>query len=408
MTVPFTPYQDIDDQFKLSNNPASSSQNTMKLAYVTIFASLDVHAWSGLGVYMHNALRGTGFRTTAIGGLRYEYDFIYKTKEILYNKVLAKRYAMLWDAILLKRFAAQVDRALAASQADVVFSVWTNPIAYVQTEKPIVFWGDATLAGLMQHYPEYRHLCAETIRDGHRAEQLALAKCRLAIYSSEWAAKTAIENYEVDPAKVKVVPFGANVDCNRSAGDIQALIAARGADVCRLLFVGVDWLRKGGDIALQVASQLNQRGIPTELHVVGCEPPGELPGFVKLHGFVSKTSEQGRQRLDAIFSQSHFFILPTRADCTPVVFPEACSFGLPILTTNVGGIPTVIQDGKNGFAFPLDETPEPYCDAIERLWLSRQEYEQLSLSSFREYSERLNWDVSGRRVAELLREFCRQ
>ena len=346
----------------------------MKLAYVTIFGASDIHAWSGLGVYMLGAIRGAGFETEIIGGLNYEYDFIYKTKEVLYTRLSAKRYRMLWDPILLKRFAAQVEDALASREADVVFSVWTNPIAYLRTEKPIVFWGDATLAGLMALYPGYQNLCAETIRDGHKAEQLALSKCRLAIYSSDWAAKTAIEHYDVDPAKLKVVPFGANINCDRTIQDIDRITQNKNSTKCKLLFVGVDWFRKGGDIALKVADRLNKRGVQTELHVVGCEPPGEIPGFVKAYGFVSKTTQAGRQFLDDLFAQCHFLILPSRADCTPVVFPEACSFGLPILTTDVGGISTVVRDGKNGFAYPLDENPERYCETIETLWSLRQAY----------------------------------
>jgi glycosyltransferase involved in cell wall biosynthesis len=378
----------------------------MKLAYVTIFGTSDIRAWSGLGVYILSSLRGSGLQIQTIGDLRYQCDFVYKIKEVLYPKLLSQKYLMLWDPILLKSFARQVERALATIDCDMVFGIWTNPIAYLQTEKPIVFWGDATLPGLTALYPAYRNLCAETIRGGHRAEQLALSKCRLVIYSSEWAANTAIQNYDVDPVKVKVVPFGANVNCGRNVQDIRALIHARDRAVCRLLFVGVDWFRKGGDIALQVASQLNQRGIPTELHMVGSDQPRELPGFVKQYGFISKASEEGRRLLDDLFSQAHFLILPTRADCTPVVFPEASSFGLPILTTNVGGIPTIIRDGKNGFAYPLGEAPETYCDTVERLWSSKQEYTQLALSSFQEYAERLNWDTAGQTVSQLLQECC--
>ena len=168
----------------------------------------------------------------------------------------------------------------------------------------------------------------------------------------------------------------------------------------------MDWFRKGGDLAVKVAAELNQRGIRTELHMVGCNPPGELPRFVKRHGFVSKASAAGQQQLEDLFSQAHFFILPTRADCSPVVFPEACSFGLPVLTTRVGGIPTSIRNGKNGQAFVLDDGPEAYCDYIEKRMLSKQEYEQLALSSFREYSERLNWTSAGRQVSALIQEFC--
>ena len=378
----------------------------MRIAYVTIFDPSDVHAWSGLGVYILSSLQGSGLQTETIGDLRYQFDFIYKTKEVLYPRLLSKTYLVLWDPILLKLFARQVERALAAIDCDIVFSIWTNPIAYLQTEKPIVFWGDATFRGRVGFYPRYSHLCAETLRGADRAEQLALSKCRLAIYSSEWAAKTAIEHYDVDPSKVKVVPFGANINCSRTMQDIERIIQNKNSEVCRLLFVGVDWFRKGGDVALKVAEQLNRRGIRAELHIVGCNPPGELPRHVKLHGFVSKTSQAGRQLLDDLFSQSHFLIVPSRAEAFGVVFAEASSFGVPSLATKVGGIPSAIRDGVNGQTFAVDQIPEAYCDYVERLWSSKQEYAQLALSSFQEYAERLNWGTSGRTVAALLRECC--
>jgi glycosyltransferase involved in cell wall biosynthesis len=378
----------------------------MKLAYVTIFGRSDMHAWSGLGVYILSALRNAGCQIEAIGDLEYQLDFIYKIKEVLYPRLLSKTYRMLWDPILLKGFARQVERALAAIDCDVVFSIWTNPVAYLRTQKPVVFWGDATLAGLMALYPGYRDLCAENIRDGSKAEQLALSKCRLAIYSSEWAANTAIQNYDVDPAKVKVVPFGANMECSRTMQDIERITQQKNSEVCKLLFVGADWARKGGDIAVDVAGQLNRRGIPTELHLVGCDPSRGMPSFAKVYGFISKTSQVGTQLLDDLFSQSHFLILPSRADCTPVVFAEAASFGLPCLTTRVGGIPSVIRDGANGQTYAVDEPPEAYCDYVERLWSSKQDYAQLALSSFQEYTQRLNWGTSGRTVSALLREYC--
>ncbi|MBN1261571.1 MAG: glycosyltransferase family 4 protein [Anaerolineae bacterium] len=378
----------------------------MKLAYVTIFDPADIHAWSGLGVYILKALREQGTQVETIGNLKYTFASIYKAKEVLYGKLLSKTYRMLWDPILLKLFARQVEQALAASDCDAVFSIWTNPVAYLRTEKPLVFWGDATFAGLVDFYPRYSNLCAETIRGGHRAEQLALSKCRLAIYSSAWAAESAVQQYHIDPAKVAVVPFGANVTCRRTPADIEALTRNKRFDACKLLFMGVNWHRKGGDLALEIAEELNRRGLPTELHLAGCEPPTGLPAFVKSYGFVSKKTPEGRRLLDRLLSESHFLILPSRADCTPVVFAEANSFGLPCLASQVGGIPTVIQDGKNGWTFPLDAGPAAYCEHIETLMRSEMAYRRLALSAFREYAERLNWTAAGRRVHDLLHTYC--
>ena len=191
---------------------------------------------------------------------------------------------------------------------------------------------------------------------------------------------------------------------DRTIQDINALIQKKNFDVCKLLFIGVEWLRKGGELAVKVA--VNSISAEFELScmwLVATHPA--TARYVKRHGFVSKASEAGRRLLDELFSQAHFFILPTRADCTPVVFPEAGSYGLPVLTTGWRDS-DLIRNGKNGQTFKLDESPEAYCDFIEKRMLSKQEYEQLALSSFREYSERLNWTSAGRQVSSLFRNFA--
>lgn len=378
----------------------------MKIAYVTTYDSSDLHRWSGSGTYIRRALEICGFQIDVIGNLEDKHSFTLEIKEALYTRILSKGYRRDRDPTLLRNYAAQVARALPAIHCDVVFSPGTIPIAYLQTEKPIVFWTDATFAGMIDFYPDFSNLCDETIKNGNKMEQLALSKCRIAIYTSEWAANTAIENYDVDPAKIKVVPFGANLNCNRNKLEIDAIIKNKKFDMCKLLFVGVDWVRKGGDIAIEVADLLSRRGIRTELHIVGCHPELSLPSFVKLHPFISKTTTKGRKLLDALYAESHFLILPSRADCVPVVIAEASSFGLPSLATRVGGIPTAIRDGKNGQTFLLDDSPQKYCDCIERFMSSRQEYNEFCLSSFREYSETLNWLSAGRKVHDLIHEVC--
>jgi glycosyltransferase involved in cell wall biosynthesis len=58
---------------------------------------------------------------------------------------------------------------------------------------------------------------------------------------------------------------------------------------------------------------------------------------------------------DATFGQM-VFVLPTQADCVPVVLTEASAYGLPILSTAVGGVSTIGEDKVNGRVFPLTES----------------------------------------------------
>lgn len=399
----------------------------MKVAYVTTYDAADVHAWSGTGTHIYQALRDSGLELETLiqlgrnrvrlalpgdgvelevsgRGLTDKRPLLYKIKKVLY-KALGKNYLRDREPAVLRSYAAQVDEALEVSDCDVVFSPGTLPIAYLKSRKPIVFWTDATFGGLVEFYPLFSGLCGETLRSGHAADRTALQKCRLAIYTSDWAANTAVDIYGADPGKVRVVPFGANIQCDRTADDVRELTARKNFGVCRLLFVGVDWLRKGGDLAVRVAQHLVNCGVPTELHIVGCNPPAGLPSFVKRHGFVSKKTVAGAALLNRLMSESHFLIVPSLAECYGVVFAEASSFGLPSVATNVGGIPAVVTDGRNGQTFPLGANPEAYAAWIAPWLATREAYAKLAVTTFEEYETRLNWSVAGRTVRTLLEEF---
>jgi len=379
----------------------------MKVAYVTTYDSSDVEAWSGTGNQMLLALQNAGLQTESISFSKNNvWNLISGFKKVYYTKLLSKGYLRDREQGLVMNYTSRIEGLLASNRSDVVFSPGTVAIAYLKTKKPIVFWTDATFAGMVDFYPEYFNLTAKSLKNGHQMEQSALTKCRLAVYSSEWAANTAIKNYDVSPSKIRVVPFGACINCNRDLNEIRRIAERKSFDVCKLLFLGVDWYRKGGDKAVAVADLLNRRGIRTELHVVGCRPPPRLPNFVKCHGFISKKTEDGRKYLDKLMSDSHFLILPSRAECYGLVFAEASSFGLPSLATNVGGILTAVKDGKNGQTFSLNENPEIYCDYIESFISSKEDYEELALSSFREYSSRLNWSSSGKAIYDLVQGCC--
>ncbi|GAB4366813.1 MAG: hypothetical protein Kow00121_04510 [Elainellaceae cyanobacterium] len=377
----------------------------MKLAYVTEYDARNVRMWSGTGYFIAESLSRQSIPLEYIGPLKEKllWQLVRKYKR-QYHALFHKRYMKDPEPLTLKDFAQQISQKLSKLKTDIVFSATTNPIAYLECNQPIVFWADATFANILDFYPQYSNLCQETIRDWHRMEQLALEKSRLAIYSSDWAAQTAIDYYKADAAKVKVVPFGANIHNEQSLHEVKDLIEARPSDHCKILFLGVDWYRKGGDVALKVATELNKAGLRTELTVVGCQPvlDGPLPDFVKPLGFISKATEQGKAKIYQLITESHFLILPSRADCTPIVFCEANSFGVPCLTTNVGGIPTIIRDDVNGKRFDLDVNIDEYCSYIFNLFEQYSDYKQLAISSFKEYETRLNWTVAGKTIKDLL------
>ncbi len=377
----------------------------MNIAYVTTYNALDIHNWSGLGYTIAKALEEQGNSIDYIGNLKKKASPILLAKSKLYKKVTGKSLDIDRHPQVVKGYSDQITPLL-TSRNDIVFSPGTVPIALLKTKSPKVFYTDATFAGILNFYDKFQQLSKQAIDNGNYIEQLALDSSSLAIYSSDWAAQTAIDHYNADPSKIKVVPFGANIQTSRNLQTIKSIVRARSTKECHLLFLGVDWERKGGDVAIVVTRLLNEAGLKTTLHVAGVKnlPGSSMPDFVVDHGFISKATAEGRTKLDQLFAQSHFLILPTKADCTPVVFSEANSFGLPCITTDVGGINTTISDNINGKTFSLASSETEYADYIHRTFSDTVAYNQLALSSFNEYESRLNWAVTGKKLTKLLSE----
>lgn len=386
----------------------------MQIAYVTTFNAETLSSpsnWAGTGYYIPESLKDQSMSLQYIGSLKEKLPLqaICKIKRHYHGFFTRNKYLKTLDPLILKNYSSQVHQKLSKSKVDLVFSATVTPISYLDCQQPIVFWADATFKNLLDFYPQFTHLCKESIQHGHKMERLALQKSRLAIYSSEWAAQTAIDYYGIEPAKVRVVPFGANIEGHKTIEEVQALVNSRPQDKCRLLFLGVDWFRKGGDVALEVTKKLNHMGLKTELTIVGCQPVLEepLPSFVKSLGFISKSTFSGREKISQLIADSHFLILPSIADCTPIVFCEANSLGVPCLARKVGGIPTIIKADVNGNLFDKDAASSEYCDYIYSFFTNYSNYRKLALSSYQEYQSRLNWSVAGKTVKNLLMDVIR-
>ncbi len=305
---------------------------------------------------------------------------------------------------MLRAYAHEVEKRLRSLRADVVFSPGTQPIAYLETDLPVAFWTDAPFAGMRGYYPWYENVSAASLRDGMACDDRALRLARVACYSSRWAAHAAVEGHRADAAKVHVLPFGANLDQQTDPATLPALVASRLEKPWRFLFVGVEWERKGGDLALAVVRALNERGHPAELIVAGCTPParvGPLPAYVRTLGFISQHTAEGRARLSELFRTSLFYLMPSLAEAYGIVFCEANAHALPCLSIATGGIPTIIENGRNGQLFPAGTGADAYVEFI--LAHSRPDtYLPLAAGALDAYRERLGWEVNLPRLQALL------
>jgi glycosyltransferase involved in cell wall biosynthesis len=396
-------------------------EEVLKVAWVSVYDAEDPHAYGGRGYYAPMSLQNQSVAMEYIGPFKMPLSLKVLRKlriarhRLFHENSFIRPNDRRWISrdnlpIVHESYASQISRKLSRlNDVDVVCSgvnPCVPPLSYLECKQPIVIWTDTTIASAIDFYPRYFRncICSESIHDILSIEKSLMQRCKLAIFSSEWGARSAVEFYGIDPSKLKVVPFGANLRCPRTRTDIEVLAGSRPRNRCKLLFIGVDWLRKGGDIAMRVASELNRSGLPTELTVVGCDPicDGPLPDFVRPLGYISNATEEGANRLNSLIAESHFFIMPSRAETYGHVFCEASSFGVPSIASDVGGIPAAVRNDVNGKTFSKDAPVQAYCSYITDLFADYPRYLNLALSSFREYKERLNWDVAGRTVRTML------
>jgi glycosyltransferase involved in cell wall biosynthesis len=377
----------------------------LKIAYASTFDPTGLGSWSGCSHHLARALlEDESVSLAYVGPLAEKQSPIFPLKRTLY-RLAGRNYLPKVDPRVLRDYARQTAAALDKIDADVILSLDAHPIAYLETRKPIVYYWDCTFQGNLE-YPWFRALASESVAYGHQMEQRALEKCRLAVFSSDWAVQTAIDGYGVDTSKLRVAPLGANLDCDRTADTVARIVDGRSRTRCDLLFLGIDWKRKGGDVAYDVAKSLNAMGLETTLTIVGCAPEVDeaIPPYVTCLGYIDKADARGRGKIEALLARSHFLILPSVAESFGTVFCEASSFGTPSLARRVGGIPTAVRDGVNGQLFEKDADPAAYARFVLDLFGDFSRYRSLALSSFEEYQSRLNWRHTSRTILDLCRQ----
>ncbi len=404
------------------------TDNRFKIAYLTSEHAHDKNSFSGTSYYMGQALeqhcgeityfeRVLSWEKRYIGRLMHE-----ATKHILKRELPERRLLF-----IAKQQAKVAVQRIAKQQFDVIVAPDCAPdIAFLQTDIPILLPLDITFRlkrsrppqgvqcpevrgnlldkafHLHRSRPDSSRLLEVSVRQGEMIEQAAFQKASKLLFSSAWAARSAIEDYGIDPQKVHAIPFGANLDHIPSR---EQVLPKKLSGQCRLLFIGKGWEGKGGDIAYETLLKLHEMGIQSELIVCGSTPP---PGIAHEHmtviPYLDKNDERQAREIEKLYAMSDFLILPTRSDCFPNVFGEAYAFGVPVITADTGGIAGVVQNGENGYLLPYEARGEAYAQVIAELYQDEQRYRQLTQSCRATFETRLNWDTWGIAVKNILNE----
>ena len=366
----------------------------MRVAVVSLGSPFERTSWSGIPYY-------------ALRELRRRFDDVVVIDTPRVDKALRRASGLSKLGLLVLRepmvtaaFARYLNRRLEAIQADVVISIGAaHKVAYIDPKWWVIHVADGLFAPIIEYYPKYHALSPRARRVGDKLQAHLIARGQPIAVTSAWAAWSAAEAYGVPVRRFKVAPIGANLDADPGKVALRS-----NTGPLKLLFVGYDWRRKGGDIVLATFRILRASLPDAELHVVGCNP-AEVRGVpgVMVYGALSKAEPGPAAALNDLFRNAGFLFMPSREEAYGLVYCEACAYGLPPVARDTGGVGSIVRHRWNGLLLDATAEAQAYADEIRAIWSDGARYAAMQTAAREAFETRLNWSAWGAEIETLMR-----
>ncbi|WP_432205344.1 glycosyltransferase family 4 protein (plasmid) [Cetobacterium somerae] len=375
----------------------------MKIVYVATDDAENKNSWSGTTYYLYKNLKENN-EIINISPIKVN-DFAFKVIYKILTKVTGKTFLYSRNRYVAKMYSNYINKKLKKiSDYDCILSIGTLPTAFLKVDKPIFMYTDATFDGIKNYYKEFSNLSQLTEKEGYELEKRALENYSKSFYSSDWAKESAVKHYKILKEKIEVIPFGLNMDKIPLTNKILENIEMKYQNpLFKLLFVGKDYDRKGGAIAVEALKKLRTKGYNIELTIVGCNPLIK-DSNIKIIPYINKNNKKEYEIYKKLLKESHFLLLPTKADCTPMVSKEANSYGIPTIISNTGGIPSIVKNNVNGILIENYEEVEEFIEKIEFFIENRDEYKKISIKTREYFENNLTWEHSTNKILEVMKE----
>ena len=166
-------------------------------------------------------------------------------------------------------------------------------------------------------------------------ERKNLAGATKVFTMSSFARSVLCQRYSLAAEKVVCVKAGCN-------GPLPGRIDIKGLEGQNILFVGVDWQRKGGPELLKAFQIAKERFPQASLTIVGCSPEISEPG-------VTVVGKVPLNEVSEFYARAAIFCMPSRREPFGIVYLEAMWAGVPVVASDCGATPDFVIDGQTGY-----------------------------------------------------------
>jgi starch synthase len=161
---------------------------------------------------------------------------------------------------------------------------------------------------------------------------------------SEYLRQSFIKDLGVAPERVVCIGAGINLD-------LPAVVKDKDYSKRSVLFVGIDFARKGCYDVLKAFRIVRERLPNARLHIVG---PAKMPAGISeaagvvWHGFLDKNNERDTETLASLFEEATLFVMPSLYEPFGIAPLEAMAHRIPCVTSNAWAFPEIVPDRSCG------------------------------------------------------------
>ena len=112
----------------------------------------------------------------------------------------------------------------------------------------------------------------------------------------------------------------------------------------------------------------------------------------KINGHVTYCTDRSWDDAMKIIKSSQVVVVPSRMESLPTTVKEAFYLNVPVVATNVGGIPELIKDNETGMLVP-SENPAKLADAVNELLFDKQKAKRLANNGNSFVKSHMTWDI---------------
>ncbi|HNO76815.1 MAG TPA: glycosyltransferase family 4 protein [Phycisphaerae bacterium] len=255
------------------------------------------------------------------------------------------------------------------------------------TDRPNFIYTDHAI--LTNNYYPDGQAAIDRWRDWLPMERALIEKAALVFTMSTHVGDSLVEFYHIPKERVRLV--GAGFNARRADVNFDSVEHSK-----KILFVGLDWERKGGPQLVEAFARVREKHPDANLIVVGCEPEVKVPG-VQVLGVVPI------ERVGELMSDACCFCMPSLREPFGLVYLEAMNAGLPVVALNLGAPRDFVVNGETGFLVEPHDIPG-LADALENLVANSKLCAMMGKRARDRVSAEYTWEVTQARMAKAMRE----